>query len=261
MRRQSKIITLIASLLFGFSGASIASEKASCTGLLSPDFFQPLIKHGVFISQFSPGVSRQKGSALCAPVAAANAAQALYYSMRGCAVSPEYLIEFVNEAWASFQQVLELDPNQGVPEMFLPALALGAADKVKILSKVAPVLKFDPIALAKSPEEIISTRSRIRMLGIETPNGAHVLLSLGYDQNSNELLILDPNDATQIMRFKIQIKDQKIYIERSHSPIDGAVALHPSPANSGKSHLVLGVFGLNIKEDEAANEPVGPSEN
>ncbi len=249
-------------LCFAAVGVLAAEPPASssCEGFLNPNFFQILIDKKVFISQFSPGVQRAQCDAICTPVAAANAAQALYFSLSGEAVFPSLLIDFVNEAWSAFSRFSEVRRESGLPFTYHPALALGAAQKVNLLNRVVPFGNSDPLWLGMHPEEIISTRSRVRVIGIKTKSGAHSILSLGFDFKTKELVVLDSNDASEALRMRLEQKDRKLYLQKPRMG-ENVQGLRPGLESSNDEFEVLSAFGLNLVEPRPSVKSLPPSAN
>lgn len=263
MRRNVKNMPLLGTigwrfLLLGlfvhsFLGISVQVEAMEptqvigCEGVLRPDFFKILVDHKVFISQFTPGITRDKSDAICTPVAAANAAQALYYGVTGKAVYAKLLIDFVNEAWDAFTQFPDVDRSAGLPFIYQPAIALAAAQKVELLEYVVPFGYSDPKWLAANPHEVISTRLRIRVLGVATKTGLHSVVSLGFDVKTSEMLILDSNDVSSILRFKLEIRDGFLILKDSSS-VGNVRGLRPGMESIDGEYKIVSAFGLNIKE-------------
>lgn len=228
--------------------ATEATEDDVCARILDGNRFQWLVDRGLFISQFTPGIARSQSDAICVPVAAANGAQTLCFNLTGQVAPPQALVEFVNEAWAVFNQFPDVDRKGGIPFTYHPAMAIGAAHKLGLLDKVVPVGYSNPEWIAQNPRETIPTPSRIRILGIKTKKGAHSLLSLGFDPSTGEILVLDPNDTSQIFRLELAQKDRKLFLR--HKAIGENVAnLHPGLSARDSEYEVLSIFGLNVKEE------------
>lgn len=225
-----------------------------CESLLDPSGVQRLMDHKVFISQFTAGIDRERGDAICVPVAAVNAAHMLYHSVTGRAAYPEVSIKFVNEVWVALTGLEGIIRTQGLPFEFSPAIALGAAHAMKLLDQVVPVGINGPQAVRNQLQELIPTRSRVRVIGLRDGVRYHVVTAVGFDVLRKQLIVLDPNEDNISRRLALTVTEGAVRL----SPVvedEKILPLHSSLSSPKAQYDVVSVFGLNIKDPpKAAND-------